>query len=340
MSFLQILLIFFVMVVIVYIIMSVYAFYKKNRSVTFDIKQLLPKEHNADQYIIIDKSNIPLSAQGNEYSISFWMFIKDYNYRYGSNKTILYRGDKANTESNPYIFLHPKTNDMTIKVQLQTDTIVGRPSTQSVNVREGFQPMPFEYFNASNISGNTVSESFNPTDAAGNPLPTDPTNSSSSAPVGDVNSRLERIETQMQRLIGMRPESTPTPSGGNTSSSSNSGKSEEMPVTYDECVVENIPLQKWTHVVVSIFNNSVELYLDGRLYKTCSLKGFPKPNMQNMHVCANGGFNGLISNLEYSNMTLPAEEIYRKYLMGPESTVGFLGAIGDFFSRFIKVFTE
>ena len=339
MSFTQILLIFFGMIVIVYIIMSIYAFYKKNRAVTFDIKQLLPKEHNANQYLIIDKSNIPLSAQGNEYSISFWMFIKDYNYRYGSNKTVLYRGDKENKESNPYIFLHPKTNDMTIKVQLQTDTIVGRPSTQSVNVREGFQPLPFEYFNASNISGNTVSESFGVNDPPGTPGPLDNSPGSTNAPVGDVNSRLERIETQMQRLIGMQAEKTPSPSGTN-SDGSNSDKKEEMPITYDECVVENIPLQKWTHVVISIFNNSVEVYLDGRLYKTCSLKGFPKPNVQNMHVCANGGFDGLIENIEYSNMTLPADEIYRKYLMGPESTVGFLGAIGNFFSRFIKVFTE
>ena len=322
--------------------MSVYAFYKKNRAVTFDIKQLLPKEHNADQYLVIDKSTIPLSAQGNEYSLSFWMFVKDYNYRYGSNKTILYRGDKENKESNPYIFLHPKSNDMTIRVQLQTDTIVGRPSNQSVNVREGFGSYPFEYFNASNISGNVISESFAENDETGTPSPSDPLPGSTNAPVGDVDSRLERIETQMQRLIGMQAEKTPSPTNAGSSSGSGSGsaKSEEMPVTYDECVIENIPLQKWTHVVVSIFNNSVEVYLDGRLYKTCSLKGFPKPNIQNMHVCANGGFNGLMSNIEYSNMTLPSDEIYRKYLMGPESNIGFLGAIGNFFSRFGKVFTE
>ena len=96
---------------------------------------------------MIEKSTIPLSAQGNEYSISFWMFIKDYNYRYGSNKSILYRGDKDNTESNPYIYLHPTTNDMTIKVQLQTDTVKDSPSPTLAGNRENFRvSLPKQYF--------------------------------------------------------------------------------------------------------------------------------------------------------------------------------------------------
>jgi hypothetical protein len=321
--------------------MSIYAFYKRSNSVKFDIKELLPKQHIATEYITIDKSTIPLSAQGNEYSISFWMFIKDFNYRYGSNKTILYRGDKANTESNPYIYLNPKSNDMTIKVQLQSNS----SESFSSSTQEGFTTLPFQYFNASNISGNevmngtmneTINESFDPT--------TSPTGSTPQ-PVGDVNSRLERIETQMQRLIGMQTERTTPPGDSNATNTSNgqsgsSGRENPMPVVYDQCVVENIPLQKWTHVVVSVLNNSVEVYLDGRLVKTCTLKGVAKPNIQNMHVCANGGFDGFIANLEYSNMTMSSNDIYYKYQMGPELNKGFLDSIGDFFSRFISVFTE
>ena len=87
----------------------------------------------------------------------------------------------------------------------------------------------------------------------------------------------------------------------------------DMPIMYDECTVENIPIQKWTHVVVSVFNNNIEVYIDGRLRKSCSLRGFPKPNLYNMHVTPNGGFNGFLAQLDYSNAALPVDEIYKIY---------------------------
>jgi hypothetical protein len=318
-----------------YIFFALYKYYSKNSVVEFQIEKLISQEHQADKYIMIEKSRIPLSAQGNEYSISFWMFIKDYNYRYGSNKSILYRGDKENSESNPYIYLHPTTNDMTIKVQLQTDTVKDSTSSPSTSNREDFRvTLPREYFGSmtSNISGNNVNENFE-----------DPTTApdSEEGVVGDLNGRLERIEIQMQRLIGMQNEqnTTPTPTDY-TSTSTGSSNGQPMPIIYDECVINNIPIQKWTHVVISVFNNSIEVYIDGKLVKTKALRGFPKPNLQNMHVCPNGGFDGLIANLNYSNMTLPSNEIYNIYKAGPELNLGFVGTIKNFFSRLLNVFTE
>lgn len=336
MSFLEILLTFFVLLILFYIFFALYKYYSKNSVVEFQIEKLIPNEHQADKYIMIEKSTIPLSAQGNEYSISFWMFIKDYNYRYGSNKSILYRGDKDNTESNPYIYLHPTTNDMTIKVQLQTDTVKDSPSPTLAGNRENFRvSLPKQYFEGmtSNISGNIVNEKF--TDPTTAPVPEE-------GVVGDLNGRLERIEIQMQRMIGMQNEhaSTPAPTDYTSTSTSGSSNGQKMPIIYDECVINNIPIQKWTHVVISVFNNSIEVYLDGKLVKTKALKGFPKPNLENMHVCPNGGFDGLIANLNYSNMTLPSNEIYNIYTSGPELNLGFFGSIKNFFSRLGSVFTE
>lgn len=335
MSFLEILLIFFVLLILFYIFFALYKYYSKNSVVEFQIEKLIPNEHQADKYVMVDKSKIPVSAQGNEYSISFWMFIKDYNYRYGVNKSILYKGDKENTESNPYIYFHPTTNDMSIKVQLQTNTVKDLPSPTSTVNREDFRvTLPMEYFGGmtSNISGNVVNENFeDPTTA---PEPEE-------GVVGDLNDRLERIEVQMQRLIGMQSEPTSTPASTDyTSDSTSSSNGQPMPIIYDECVINNIPIQKWTHVVVSVFNNSIEVYLDGKLVKTKALRGFPKPNLQNMHICPNGGFNGFIANLNYSNMTLPSNEIYNIYKSGPELNVGFFGSIKNFFSRLLNVFSE
>jgi hypothetical protein len=334
MSFLEILLTFFVLLILFYIFFALYKYYSKNSVVDFQIEKLIPNEHQADKYILIDKSKIPVSAQGNEYSISFWMFIKDYNYRYGVNKSILYKGNKDNTESNPYIYLDPTTNDMTIKVQLQTDTVKDSPSPTSAGNRENFRvTLPMEYFGGmtSNISGNVVNENFE--DPTTTPVPEE-------GVVGDLNSRLERIEIQMQRMIGMQRDHASTPAPTDYTSTSDSSSGQSMPIIFDECVINNIPIQKWTHVVISVFNNSIEVYIDGKLIKTKSLRGFPKPNLENMHVCPNGGFNGSIANLNYSNMTLPSNEIYNIYKVGPELNVGFLGTIKNFFSRLGSVFTE
>ena len=322
------------MVFLAYIVLRLIKFYRTRRNISFQNEKLLSGQHNGNKYLVVDKSTIPLSAQGNEYSISFWLFVKDYNYRYGSNKTILYRGDKENTESNPYIYLNPTSNDMTIKVQLQTNTVKD-PNTPTI---ESFNsgPLPYQYFNpVSNISGNGVNENFY--DPTSTPGPTD-----TAAVVGDVNSRLEKIEIQMDKLLAMRtsdPTSSPDSTGTATDNSLGENRN-NTPIMYDECVLNNIPIQKWTHVVVSVFNNGLDVYIDGKLMKTCTLRGFPKPNLQNMHVCANGGFDGFISNIEYSNMTLPSHEIYEKYVMGPELNAGFFESIGTFFKRLFSVFSE
>ena len=35
------------------------------------------------------------------------------------------------------------------------------------------------------------------------------------------------------------------------------------------CTLKNIPLQKWTHVLISVRNKTLDIYLDGKLEKTC-----------------------------------------------------------------------
>lgn len=38
---------------------------------------------------------------------------------------------------------------------------------------------------------------------------------------------------------------------------------------YTSCTLKNIPLQKWTHVLISVRNKTLDMYLDGKLEKTC-----------------------------------------------------------------------
>ena len=85
----------------------------------------------------------------------------------------------------------------------------------------------------------------------------------------------------------------------------------------NECVVEDIPLQRWVSVNVSLNNKVLDIFMDGKLKKTCVLNGYPKPNIGGMDICPNGGFNGFMSNVRFTNSALSLKEINSLYRNGP-----------------------
>lgn len=84
----------------------------------------------------------------------------------------------------------------------------------------------------------------------------------------------------------------------------------------DSFIVEKVPLQKWVSVNISVNNNIVDVYFNGELTKSYELKGFPIKSNGNMYLTEEGGFNGFISKLEYSNYCLSNEEILIRYSSG------------------------
>ena len=67
-----------------------------------------------------------------------------------------------------------------------------------------------------------------------------------------------------------------------------------------QCVVKNFPLQKWVNLIVSVYGRTLDIYIDGKLVRTCILPGVAKVNAKaNIVVTPNGGFNGWTSNFKY-----------------------------------------
>jgi hypothetical protein len=168
--------------------------------------------------------------------------------------------------------------------------------------------------------------------------PTVTPSSTQHATIGNVNERLDRIELQVQKLAMMEKSAKPTPKTSNSSYDDNNNDS-RTPI-YDECTLENIPIQKWVHIVVSVYNNNIEIYMDGRLNKSCNLTGFPKPNIYNMHLTPNGGFNGFIAQIDYANAALPSDEIYKIYSRGPKLQSGIIDKIKNIGTGISNVITE
>jgi hypothetical protein len=63
---------------------------------------------------------VPVSAEGQgAYGIQWWMFVKDWNYGYGKEKTVLSRSDATNSAiSNPRVTLAPTENNLRVSVSI------------------------------------------------------------------------------------------------------------------------------------------------------------------------------------------------------------------------------
>jgi len=76
------------------------------------------------------------------------------------------------------------------------------------------------------------------------------------------------------------------------------------------CDVPNIPLQTWFSVSVSVFTRNLDVYIDGKLVKSCFLSGVPKPAAGDIQITPNGGFSGILCNFAHSSgMLQPADAL-------------------------------
>ena len=89
------------------------------------------------------------------------------------------------------------------------------------------------------------------------------------------------------------------------------------------CEVRNIPLQKWTQIVYVLDNRNVDLYVDGKLERSCQLPGIPLVNKEPLRISpmikgSNPGFYGQYANFRYHYAPLTTSDVATLYSEGPE----------------------
>lgn len=85
------------------------------------------------------------------------------------------------------------------------------------------------------------------------------------------------------------------------------------------CDLVNIPVQRWMHVAIVMINKTIDIYLNGKLTRSCTLENVPKLTKGYVHICKDGGFAGKLSNLFYYNQAYSPSEIYKLYRSGPDA---------------------
>jgi len=188
-----------------------------------DSGNLMSSLHDATKTTTVSAASAPLSSenQGN-YGAQWWMFVKDWNYGYGKDKSVVYRPDAGNSSvANPNISLHPTDNTLRVSVSIF-------PSSE-----------------------------------------------------------------------GGSGKSQPAPAG-------HSGSSDDVFV----CDVPNIPLQAWFSVSMTVFERNLDVYIDGKLVKSCFLPGVPKPAVGDIQIAKDGGFSGYMCGFtHYPRMLTPDDAI-------------------------------
>ena len=83
------------------------------------------------------------------------------------------------------------------------------------------------------------------------------------------------------------------------------------------CSIDNIPIQKWVCLVVSVYSRTMDLYLDGKLVRTCLLPGVPNiSTSSDVLVTPYGGFNGWTSRFQYFSNSLNPQDAWNIYTQG------------------------
>lgn len=119
---------------------------------------------------------------------------------------------------------------------------------------------------------------------------------------------LGAVENNVSVSLGCYPgaNQTPTTPGGKT--------------VVHTCSVANVPIQKWVNLIVSVYGRSMDLYIDGKLVRTCLLPGVASVNnASNIYVTPMGGFDGWTSKFQYFPNSMNPQEAWNIYTKGYSS---------------------
>jgi hypothetical protein len=93
-----------------------------------------------------------------------------------------------------------------------------------------------------------------------------------------------------------------------------------------ECGISNVPIQKWCNLLISVYGTALDIYLDGKLVRTCVLPGVAKVDSNApIYVTPSGGFSGWTAKFQYWSDSTDPQKAWNIYKAG--YGVGFLASL-------------
>ena len=185
--------------------------YRLSRYGTTGAPMLINEPINSfDPNLSKSSKRLPDASEGMAFTYNFWMYIADWQFNFGKEKTIFVKGTPGNPQNQaPGVFLAPKSNILEVRMVTYAD------------------------------------------------------------PMGEA------------------------------------------------CSVDNIPLQKWVNVSVVLNNRTLDIYIDGKLERSCVLRGVPRLNKNDLTFANPDTFYGQLSRFQYFNRAITPDEVHQIYTRGP-----------------------
>jgi hypothetical protein len=114
----------------------------------------------------------------------------------------------------------------------------------------------------------------------------------------------------------------------------NSGAMFSNTIESPQCDLDSIDLQRWINLTISVNGKMVDVYLDGKLIRSCVLPDIVMASNDGVQKISFGGpdgFAGFYGKVLFSDRALTPDRIYSTYQAGPYSGIdsGFLGFLGQ-----------
>jgi len=102
---------------------------------------------------------------------------------------------------------------------------------------------------------------------------------------------------------------------------------------FNNCGISNVPIQKWVNLTISVYGRSIDVYLDGKLVRTCVMPGVAKiDGSAPVYVTPEGGFSGYTAKFQYYPNELDPQTAWNIYQSGYGASL-----LGNLFNYKVKV---
>jgi len=105
------------------------------------------------------------------------------------------------------------------------------------------------------------------------------------------------------------------------------------------CDLPDLDLQRWVNITVTVNGKTVDVYLDGKLSRSCVLPNFFKVDAggYSAYLLKKGGFGGQIANTVMYDSALNPDHIYRLFMSGPNPINSIIDWLYSIFSLNLSV---
>lgn len=213
--------------------------------------------------ITITSNSLPAIYEGGEFTVSTWIYITNWSYRAGFNKSILSVGGP--NFDTIRIYLGGNKPKLSVRIQTKEGGVASSMSTG-----QGASQMPVESLEKST-----------------------------------QNATFGILQTD-------------------------SGLLDSSPL----CDLPEIDLQRWVNITVAVNGKTCDVYMDGKLTRSCVLPSFFKVDAggYSANLLAYGGFGGRIATTTMYDAALNPEQVYKNYMAGPEPITDILTWFKSFFT--------